>query len=186
MSSDIGRKHIWLIGFSGSGKSTVGPELARLLRLRFVDTDAEIERIAGRSIADIFAKYGELRFRKMESQVIRKVAQANKPTVVALGGGAFQSPVNRAIILKSGTTVYLRTSVRIIYRRLSSQTDRPLLQVRPVKGETLREARFRRIKEMISKREQQYRTADINVSTSSKKPTEVARIISQKARGIRG
>lgn len=186
MSQDIFIKHIWLVGFSGSGKSTVGPKLATLMRMEFIDTDAEIEKIANCSLSELFAKHGEKRFRKLESQAISKVAKEKRETVVALGGGAFQSPENRAIMQRSGITAYLKTSVPVIYRRLSSQTDRPLLQVRRAKGETLRAARLARIKEMITRREPQYRLANIIVSTSSKNPTEVARVIMQKVRGKRG
>lgn len=186
MSAEKPRRHLWLIGFSGSGKSTVGPKLAKLLKMRFVDTDAEIERIAGCSVSALFHKYGEERFRQMETSLIQKLAKSPRATVVAVGGGAFQSPENRAAMQQSGHTVYLKASVRVIDQRLSSQADRPLLQVRPQKNETVRAARLRRITTLLNKRERHYRKADIVVSTSKGSRTQIARLISQKVRGTRG
>jgi shikimate kinase len=186
VSAEKPPKHVWLIGFSGSGKSTVGPKLAKLLKMRFVDTDAEIERIAACSITAMFQRHGEKRFRAMETSLIQKMAKSPRATVIAVGGGAFQSPENRAAMQQSGHTVYLKASVRVIYQRLSRQTDRPLLQVRPRKNETVRTARLSRITTMLNKRERHYRKADFVVSTSQGSPTQIARLISQKVRGTRG
>lgn len=186
MSAEKPRRHLWLVGFSGSGKSTVGPKLAKLVKMSFIDTDAEIERLAGCSITALFHNYSEKRFRQMETSLIQKIAKSPRATVIAVGGGAFLSLENRAAMQLSGHTVYLKASVRVIYQRLSSQTDRPLLQVRPQKNETVRAARLRRITTLLNKRERHYRKADTFVSTSKGSPTQIARLIFQKVRGVRG
>lgn len=174
--------HIFLIGFSGSGKSTVGPLLARKLRRRFIDTDALIEERSRQAITEIFERRGEKHFRKLETRIVKSVAASNTAQVIGLGGGAFQSDRNREVIRKSGIVVYLRTSKQEIYRRLKRANDRPLLRAMIAHGETLRTAQMRTISTLLSKRKPVYETADIQVSTTNKEPGEVANLIMQRLR----
>jgi shikimate kinase len=168
--SQRGSKNIYLVGFSGSGKSTIGSMLARRLGLPFYDTDIVIENEAGCSIADVFKEFGETVFRSLESKIIRRFINRNSPSsVVALGGGAFQSKANRDDLLGSGLVVYLGCSTREIYRRLRGKHDRPLMNALPQKGETPREARIRKIHLLLAKRLTNYRRAHIHCSTSRKK-----------------
>jgi shikimate kinase len=167
--------NIFLIGFSGSGKSTVGPLLAGKLGRTFVDIDAIIESRTGLAIADIFAQRGETLFRRLETESIADLVGDSGPArVVALGGGGFQSAANRALVRKAGLSIYLRCSVREIYRRMRGMSDRPLLTVRPSQGETPREAVLRRIRTLLDKRRRNYESADIVVSTTMKAPDQVA------------
>jgi len=112
-----------LVGMMGSGKSTVARELARLLGRRFVDTDAEVERRAGRSVAAIFAERGEPAFRALERQVVQGIAG---PVVAALGGGAFCDPGNAEHLIRVGRVVFLDVSPAAASRRLGAGEGRPL------------------------------------------------------------
>jgi len=172
--SQHGRENIYLIGFSGSGKSTIGGMLARRLKLPFYDTDVVIEKEARRTIAGIFKEFGEPVFRSLESRMIRRFIKGQYPQgIVALGGGAFQNKVSRDDLLESGLVIYLGCSSREIYRRLQGKHDRPLMNARPQKGETPREARIRKIRLLLTKRLTNYRRAHIHCSTSRKKANVV-------------
>lgn len=119
-------KHIILIGFMGTGKTTIGQELAKRLNCNFVDIDQEIVEFEGRSINDIFATSGEMYFRKIETETLKKTL-ANISGVVATGGGIILSKENRQII-SEGQTILLEASIEEIYHRLSDNSDRPLLK----------------------------------------------------------
>lgn len=180
--SDPKRAHIWLVGFSGSGKSTIGPKLAQLMNRPFFDTDAMIERLERRTIATVFSQKGERYFRYRESEVIASLARRKQPAVIAVGGGAFQSPANRKQVQAIGQSVYLKISASAVHRRLSATSDRPLLQVKPKRGETLRQARMRIITTLLSKRTRNYEKSDMTVSVSSGTPYQIAKRIVAKVR----
>jgi shikimate kinase len=113
----------------GCGKSTVGPLLAKRLSRPFLDSDAEIERRAGKRIAEIFAAYGEAHFRKLEREVIEDSAPAGKGegAVVALGGGAIAQPGAAERLRELGTVVYLRAQPKALLARIGNPSSRPLL-----------------------------------------------------------
>jgi len=119
---------VCLVGMPGSGKSTVGRQLARLLGWPLLDSDAEIERELGHSIRTHFEHHGEESFRALEEAMIAKLA-ARPHVVLATGGGAILRESNRAALKAPGNTVvYLRASVDDLLRRLRHDTQRPLLQ----------------------------------------------------------
>jgi shikimate kinase len=122
-------KPIVLIGLMGVGKTTVGRRLAARLRLPFADADAEIERAAGMSVSEIFARFGEPYFRDGERRVIRRLVDG-KPKVIATGGGAFLQPDTRALILSQATAVWLRAAPEILAERVRRRDTRPLLRGR--------------------------------------------------------
>jgi shikimate kinase len=128
--SPLGKELIVLVGMPGSGKSTIGRHLARLLGSRFADSDSEIERRLGTSIRAHFEQFGEGQFRDIEESVIAElVSQA--PLVLATGGGAVLRQANRTALRSSpGRVVYLRSSPEELARRLRHDTHRPLLQGR--------------------------------------------------------
>ncbi len=118
---------IALIGLPGSGKSTVGRQLARRLQLPFTDSDQVIEQRLGCPIREYFEREGEERFRDIEEQVIDELTQ--QPGVLSTGGGAVLRAANRERLRTRGKVVYLKSSPEELYRRLRHDTQRPLLQV---------------------------------------------------------
>ena len=122
------RRNIVLIGFMGSGKTTLGLKLSYLLRMPVEDTDKLIERQEGRSITQIFADDGESYFRELETELLRKCGEQKYERILSVGGGTPVNPVNRPLLHQCGTVVYLRVSPEVVYERLKNDTTRPLLQ----------------------------------------------------------
>ncbi len=178
-----GTKQIFLIGFSGSGKSTVGPLLAAKLKGRFVDVDSTVARQAGCSIAEIFRTRGERAFRRLEQSAVEKLTRDSQGrTVIALGGGAFENPAIRKLAFSHGLVVYLSCSTREVYRRLRDQTDRPLLKVAPSVKMSLRNARLHRISQMQKRRRSNYRKADLTISTTRRSSKQTAQLLCKQIR----
>jgi shikimate kinase len=120
---------IYLVGFMGSGKSTVGRALARELGWSFVDLDEEIERREGTPISNIFEQHGEAAFRRMESDALKERVRAverGEPQVIALGGGAFVSDPNYTLLSNNGVSVWLDCPIEIVERRVRGFRHRPL------------------------------------------------------------
>lgn len=116
-----------LVGLMGAGKTSVGKRLAQLLGVDFTDSDAEIERAAGMTVPDIFARLGEPAFRDGERRVIARLL-AERPGVLATGGGAFVEPSTRDEIAAHGTSVWLRAELSLLWDRVRDRPGRPLLQ----------------------------------------------------------
>ncbi len=116
---------IFLCGFMGCGKSTVGARLAKQLECPFVDMDAYIEERAGMTIPEIFEKHGEPHFRDLETQAIRELA--SRDGIIACGGGAMLREENAKIAAEHGTVVYLEVPFQICYRRIAD-SDRPIVR----------------------------------------------------------
>lgn len=117
-----------LVGLPGSGKSTVGRQLARRLQLPFVDSDHVIEERLGCSIREYFEREGEARFRDVEESVIDELTERHQG-VLSTGGGAVLRAANREHLRSRGKVIYLKSSPDELYRRLRHDTNRPLLQV---------------------------------------------------------
>jgi shikimate kinase len=125
------KRHLALVGFMGTGKSTIGRKLARELGCAFFDTDNLIVRAHG-AIAEIFASEGEAAFRRYERETIERVLRTREASVVALGGGALTVAENRACLKERAYRVFLRSSPEQILRRVRrSRQRRPLLGNRP-------------------------------------------------------
>ena len=121
------RTNIVLIGFMGSGKSSIGRLVAARLGFQFVDTDAVLVEREGREIAEIFAREGEARFRDLESAVLASLSARDR-CVISTGGGVVLREENRALLHDLGFTVWLTASEDVIFQRVSRNTKRPLLQ----------------------------------------------------------
>jgi shikimate kinase len=119
---------IALVGLPGSGKTTVGRQLARRLGLRFVDSDHAIEERLGCTIREFFEREGEERFRAIEEEVIDQLTQG-EGMVLSTGGGACLREANRRHLHERGWVVYLRATPEDVYRRVKRDRSRPLLQV---------------------------------------------------------
>ncbi len=116
----------WLVlsGYMGAGKTSVGRRVASRLGCAFTDLDREIEARAGMPIPEIFAKRGELWFRRTEETVVRELV-AGEPGVLALGGGSLESAKTRSLLMRVADVVWLRTSVEVAWARVKD-SDRPL------------------------------------------------------------
>lgn len=119
--------NIFLVGPMGSGKTTIGRQLAKTLQREFFDSDREIERKTGAEIALIFELEGEAGFRKRESEMIDELTQ-HRGIVLATGGGAVINADNRAFLQQRGHVVYLKTNIDHLYSRTAKDKTRPLLQ----------------------------------------------------------
>ena len=121
------KRHVVLVGLPGSGKSTVGRLVAAALGAPFADADAEVERLAGKSIGRIFLEDGEAAFRALEARCVQEILRG-APAVVATGGGFLEDPGNRDAVRTGGLAVYLATRAPTAAERLAGIGGRPLLE----------------------------------------------------------
>jgi shikimate kinase len=120
-------RNLVLVGFMGSGKSSVGREIARRCGFRFIDTDTAIRQKYGKSIPDIFASFGEPFFRDEENQALQEL-QNTSQAVIATGGGIVLQPRNHPLLRSLGVVVWLTASEEVIWERVSRNQNRPLLR----------------------------------------------------------
>jgi shikimate kinase len=152
----LDRRSVVLIGMMGVGKSSIGRRLATRLAIPFVDADTEIEKAAGMSISDIFARHGEADFRSGEARVIARLLESG-PQVLATGGGAFMNEGTRAAIKAKGVSIWLSAEFEVLLRRISKRkNERPMLQT-DNPDETLRN--------LLNAREPTYALADLTVQS---------------------
>lgn len=128
VSSALRAQPIALVGLMGVGKTTVGRRLAKRLNLPFYDSDDEIEKASGRTVAGYFKDHGEEAFRAGEKRVIERLLDGT-PLILATGGGAFIPENTRLILKANATTVWLKGDFKTIMERVSRKNTRPLLQV---------------------------------------------------------
>ncbi len=119
---------IILIGYMGSGKSTIGKEAAKLFSMEFLDTDALIKEQEGMTISELFAQKGEAYFRKKETELLQSLKQDSRTMVLATGGGLPMKEENQALLKELGIVVYLKASIDTLVERLKGDTTRPLLK----------------------------------------------------------
>jgi shikimate kinase len=152
----LGARSIVLVGMMGAGKSSIGRRLAARLNIPFVDADIEIEKAAGMSIADIFARHGEADFRSGEARVIARLLDGG-PQVLATGGGAVMNAETRAAIKAKGVSIWLTAEVEVLMRRIHKRRhERPMLQaVDPAA----------RLRELLAEREPVYALSDLTVQS---------------------
>ena len=159
-----------MTGYMGSGKTTVGRNVAKLMNYTFVDTDEMIVEQQNRSINEIFATDGEQTFRDMETALLQKlIADKKEHLVISTGGGMPLRAENRQLLSRLGKVVYLKASPKTIYNRIKGDTTRPLLQC---------ENPMKRIEEMITAREPLYEEGaliivDVNEQRQSDTASEI-------------
>lgn len=163
-------RHLWLLGLSGSGKSTVGPRLARVLAMPWVDTDTEIAREAGKPIPEIFQSEGEEGFRQRESRILEKIA-AGPASIVSCGGGVVIRDTNRHRMTSTGLRIYLQADPATLARRLQASQDRPLLAG---------EERETTLQKLLAERSRWYEESDLSIDVTHLKPKEVVSAIQKK------
>lgn len=168
-------RNIVLIGFMGSGKSSIGKSLAKKLGLEYIDTDTMIERDEEKSISEIFRVEGEEYFRTMEKKIVEKVSKY-KDKVIACGGGVVLDDRNILNLKENGVLVYLSVDPSIIIERVRNSIDRPLLEVNDKETEA---------KRILEQREKKYiSAADIVVDAGNMSINKTAEQILKSVKGI--
>ena len=164
-------KKIVLIGPPGAGKTSIGKALSKELELAFIDSDAEVERISGKTISEIFVDQGEAVFRKTEVETVTRIL-AEFEGVVALGGGAPINPEIQKVLLNSEyPVIFIDVSISQAANRIGFNKDRPLLMINP---------RQQWLHLMSERRPIYEKLATITVSSDNSKPAEVAKTITDK------
>lgn len=159
-------QNIFLIGPMGSGKTTIGKQLAKMLKLDFYDCDHELERQTGASVNLIFDVEGEAGFRVRESRILEQLT-AKKGVLISTGGGVIVKEENRSLLHSRGFVVYLKTSIENQLKRLSQDKSRPLLQA---------EDRDQRLRDLAKVRNPLYHaTADLVFCTHDKSVHKTAK-----------
>lgn len=170
---DLRMRHYYnvaLVGFMGTGKSTVGHTLATMLNWRLIDTDSLIEERVGKRIADIFAADGETCFRDYERRVVQEL-ESERGCVISTGGGLVVNPANMESLKKHALVVCLWASPEAILARVGHQTHRPLLRGENPLG---------KIRELLTAREPFYRQADVLLNCEQRSPREVAQHVAHQ------
>ena len=161
-------QNIFLIGPMGSGKTTIGKQLAKMFKLQFYDCDQELERLTGASVSLIFDLEGEAGFRTRESQLLDQLT-ARKGVLIATGGGTVCKEENRRLLRSRGMVVYLKTSIENQIKRLDKDKSRPLLQA---------DDRVQRLRDLAEVRNPLYdATADLVFSTRNSSVYATARAL---------
>ena len=161
--------NIVLVGFMGTGKTVVGQELSKRLNMPLIDTDDVIEEDSDMIISDIFAQFGEPHFRDLESKAVRKVSRLDR-YVISAGGGAVIRESNVFELKKNGIVFCLSATPETIFKRVSHETHRPLLQTKDP---------MERIRELLEQRAPYYARADYIIETSERSVSDIASEIAQ-------
>ena len=158
------KENLILIGFMGTGKTSLGKLLANKLGRGFVDLDQKIERDAGMTIPKIFELHGEKYFRELEKKAVREVSE-RKNLVIATGGGTVKDAENVRLLKNSGVIICLTTDPEEIFRRTERRGERPLLDNN--------EQRLETIKKLLAEREIFYSKADYTIDTTNWSPLQI-------------
>jgi shikimate kinase len=175
MSSERHIENIALIGFMGTGKSSVGRLVAGHLRFSFVDTDELIEARARKEVSRIFAEEGEARFREYEREIVDELAK-RKRTVISTGGGVGANAANLASLKSHALVVCLWASPETIWERVRHQSHRPLLQEANPQA---------KIRQLLATREASYKQADVLLNTEVRSLKEVATQLMHEFQSVR-
>jgi len=157
------KKNIVITGFMGTGKSVAAKELARKLKMEFIDMDQIIEEVQGVSISDIFARYGEKYFREQENKLVKELSQKEN-MVIATGGGTLLSSDNARMLGQAGEIVCLYADSQTIYNRVKRKNERPLL-----KGEDI----LSEIEHLLKERKKVYANIKWKIDTTNLSVQEV-------------
>ncbi len=161
------RQNIFLTGFMGAGKSTVGHALAQLIGCPFRDLDSMIVEKEKRSISEIFATDGEVYFRNCETDILKSLNEQNS-AIYATGGGIVTREENRALMRHKGRIIYLKTGWAVLQERLKNSVDRPLVDTAGCWSE---------LDQLLQRRQPFYLDADFIVDTDGSNPIQVAQKI---------
>ena len=163
------KKHVFLTGYMGSGKSTIGLMLSKQLSMRFIDLDTEIEESEKMLVSEVFEIKGENYFRTKESNLLKEIIQNPDSAIIALGGGCVSDQNNLNLILNDGLLIYLKTSVSSIVKRIKNDADkRPLL----AKYKTDKDL-INFIQSHLTGRLKNYKKADFTIDTNEKNRDQI-------------
>ena len=165
------KNNIVLIGFMGSGKSSVGIRLSYALKRTLIDTDKWIEQKQKMTVSDIFARDGESAFRRMETECLRELIKRADKQIISAGGGLPVREENRQLLKQLGKVFYLKVSPEAVYERLKTDTTRPLLQV----ADPLKQIRV-----LLDEREEIYKScADVTLEVSDRTFDEIIKQVKE-------
>lgn len=153
--ASLGRRNLVFVGLMGAGKSAIGKLVAQQMRVPFIDTDAEIERVSRMTISELFAKYGEAEFRSLETRVIRRLMRSG-PKVISTGGGAFINENTRRNVKRFAVSIWLSADLDVLWERVNKRDHRPLLKTENPKDT---------LAALMEKRYPIYAEADITVNS---------------------
>ena len=163
------KKHVFLTGYMGSGKSTIGSMLSDQMSMRFIDLDKEIEEDEKVPVSEIFKKKGEDYFRIKESNMLKMIIQKPDAAVIALGGGCISDPDNLNAIKNNGLLIYLEASALTIVKRIKNETiERPLLT-----QYNTEDALLNFIESHLNSRLKSYQKADYTIDTNGKSREQI-------------
>lgn len=160
---------LYLIGFMGVGKTTIGKQIAALNKVVFIDTDSQIEKETSKSIKEIFETDGEIAFRKLETDTIRSI---NRKAIIACGGGLPAHNNNIEYLKHKGTVIYLKASTETLIKRLEKNKNK-----RPLISKLTNDKLLEFIRKILKEREKTYKQADYTIETDNKTVKEVLREI---------
>ena len=160
---------LYLIGFMGVGKTTIGKQIAALNKVVFIDTDSQIEKETSKSIKEIFETDGEIAFRKLETDTIRSI---NRKAIIACGGGLPAHNNNIEYLKHKGTVIYLKASTETLIKRLEKNKNK-----RPLISKLTNDKLLEFIRKILKEREETYKQADYTIETDNKTVKEVLREI---------
>jgi len=160
---------LYLIGFMGVGKTTIGKQIAAFNEVVFIDTDSQIEKETSKSIKEIFETDGEIAFRKLETNTIRSI---NRKAIIACGGGLPAHNNNIEYLKHKGTVIYLKASTETLIKRLEKNKNK-----RPLISKLTNDKLLEFIRKILKEREETYKQADYTIETDNKTVKEVLREI---------
>lgn len=160
---------LYLIGFMGVGKTTIGKQIAALNKVVFIDTDRQIEKETSKSIKEIFETDAEIGFRKLETDTIRSI---NRKAIIACGGGLPVHNNNIEYLKRKGVVIYLKASTETLVKRLEKNKNK-----RPLISNLTNDERLEFIRKTLKEREKAYNQADYTIETDNKTVMEVLRDI---------
>ncbi|MCJ8520251.1 shikimate kinase [Pseudorhizobium tarimense] len=169
----LGKRNLVFVGLMGAGKSVIGRMVAQALSLPFVDTDTEIERVSRMTISELFAAYGEVEFRSLETRVIARLMEGG-PRVISTGGGAFINENTRQVIGEGGVSVWLNAELDVLWERVNKRDHRPLLKTENPKAT---------LENLMHQRYPIYALADLTVQSGQvRKEAMVTNVLSALAK----
>ena len=169
----LGERNLVFVGLMGAGKSSIGRLVAQELKLSFIDTDHEIERVSSMTIPELFAAYGEQEFRALETRVIERLLKG-EPRVISTGGGAFINANTRAEIKQCGLSVWLKAELDVLWERVSKRDGRPLLKTANPK---------QTLQNLMNERYPIYAEADLTVISRNVRKDVIARDVLEAVAG---